>query len=312
MKILLTNVGRRTYFVDYLEKLIDKNYKIEIYVSDRSRNVASYFSNISKFIILPKVIDNHKKYIDVLYKKCLQHKINLIIPLSDLDLMPLSLNKLKFKKINCDIIISNPNIIKICEDKKDLNKFLKKNNFKSPNIFLDKNKILFPIICKPNKGSGSKDNIIYRKKDDFPKEIKKEYIYQKFIYGQEYGLDILNDFKGRFVSYCLKKKIEMRSGETDKAYTKNNKKILNISKKISKNLKHIGNLDCDLIIDKNDNIYFIDFNCRFGGGYPFTHAAGLNYLEFLINEKLKKKNINLPLKYKEKFIAKGIQIYYEN
>ena len=33
------------------------------------------------------------------------------------------------------------------------------------------------------------------------------------------NLDILNDFDGRFVSYCLKKKIEMRSGETDKAIT---------------------------------------------------------------------------------------------
>ena len=109
-----------------------------------------------------------------------------------------------------------------------------------------------------------------------------------------------------------KEKIEMRSGETDKAFTINNEQILKLSKKISKNLKHIGNLDCDLIISKNKSIFVIDFNCRFGGGYPFTHAIGLNFLEYLINDKLNEKNIKLPQKYEEKFIAKGIKVFHEN
>lgn len=312
MKILLTNVGRRTYFIDYLNDLIKKNKDIEIYISDRSKKVASYFTNVSKFLVLPKVIGNHKNYINSLLKKCHENKIDLIIPLSDLDLLPLSLNKSRFKNQNCDILISKPKVIKICENKFELNKFLKKNNIKFPINFENDKDMIFPIISKPSDGSGSRNVFIYKKKDELPSRLDKKFIYQKFISGQEYGLDILNDFNGRFISYCLKKKIEMRSGETDKAFTINNEQILKLSKKISKNLKHIGNLDCDLIISKNKSIFVIDFNCRFGGGYPFTHAIGLNFLEYLINDKLNEKNIKLPQKYEEKFIAKGIKVFHEN
>ena len=67
-----------------------------------------------------------------------------------------------------------------------------------------------------------------------------------------------------------------------------------------------------MIISKNKSIFVIDFNCRFGGGYPFTHAIGLNFLEYLINDKLNEKNIKLPQKYEEKFIATGIKVFHEN
>ena len=307
MKILLTNVGRRTYFIDYLNEIKNLGIQIDIYVSDRTKSVASYNCDIKKFLITPKVLNNQKKYISSLYQHCLKYKIDLIIPLSDLDLYPLSINKVKFRKINTKILVSNPKIIKICEDKSILHKFLKKNNLQYSNVFNKISDFEYPVVEKPISGSGSKDIITYKINEI--KSMKPGYIYQKKIIGVEYGLDILNDFKGNFISYCLKKKIEMRAGETDKAKTINNIRILNLSKKISKYLKHIGNLDCDLFIDKYNNIFIIDLNCRFGGGYPFTHAIGLNYIKYLLNDLLKIKNNNLSLKYKEKYLAKGIKIY---
>ena len=42
----------------------------------------------------------------------------------------------------------------------------------------------------------------------------------------------------------------MRHGETDIAKVIYNKKVLKLSKKLSKDLKHVGNLDCDIIYDK--------------------------------------------------------------
>ena len=37
-----------------------------------------------------------------------------------------------------------------------------------------------------------------------------------------------------------------------------------------------GNLDVDLFYD-GDKITVLELNARFGGGYPFTHAAGANF-----------------------------------
>ena len=66
----------------------------------------------------------------------------------------------------------------------------------------------------------------------------------------------------------------MRSGETDSAKILTQGKILQIGQINFKKIRHVGNLDCDAIEDKVGNIYFIDFNLRFGGGYAFTHVYG--------------------------------------
>ena len=132
------------------------------------------------------------------------------------------------------------------------------------------------FIKKLRTGHSSLDQVIIKKLQK--KDFENKYIIQEYINGDELHLDILNDHNGEFISSCLKKKISMRFGETDIAKVINNKKIKELSKNLSKNLKHIGNLDCDVILTNKKKPYLIDVNPRFGGGYPFTHVAGLNYL----------------------------------
>ena len=85
-----------------------------------------------------------------------------------------------------------------------------------------------------------------------------------------------------------KKKILMRSGETDKAKIVISKIFEIFSKRLSRELGHIGNLDCDIILS-NNKIYLLDLNPRFGGGYPFTHLAGLNYINAILKMALNKE-----------------------
>ena len=150
---------------------------------------------------------------------------------------------------------------------------------------------------------------LFRVKKKLSHLENKKILIQKFIKGTEYNLDILNDLSGKFVSCCIKKKILMRAGETDKCEVVHNKYIENFSKKISKSLMHIGNLDCDLIISKNKKIFLIDLNPRFGGGYPFTHLAGLNYLYSLVR-MFKKKSFKIKPKPRCIVGMKGINISY--
>ena len=97
----------------------------------------------------------------------------------------------------------------------------------------------------------------------------------------------------------------MRSGETDKAETIYSKKFTKIAKKISSIFKHIGNLDVDFIINSNNQIYFLDFNPRFGGGYPFTHLAGFDYLKTIL-ELYSGEKITLNKKGEKLIVLKSI------
>lgn len=306
MNILLTSVGRRSYLVNYFKEAL--NGKGEIHVAN-STDLSPAFNVADFSIVTPIIYDD--KYIDFLLKYCIDHSIQAIISLFDIDLFVLSRNKERFEKIGVRIIVSNTNVIEICNDKWETYKFLLENGFNTPKTYLtlkkaiediDNHKVSYPLIVKPRWGMGSisvyeADNeeelkVFFTK---IKKEILKSYLsyesktdyencilIQEKLNGQEYGLDVINDLDGNFQSVIPKLKYAMRSGETDCAVTVENESLKNIGEKISVLLKHVANLDVDVfVVDKK--IYILEMNARFGGGYPFSHIAGVNLPLAIIN-----------------------------
>ena len=100
-------------------------------------------------------------------------------------------------------------------------------------------------------------------------------IIQEKALGEEYGLDVVNDLEGNYVTTFVKHKLVMRSGETDIAETKKINELEKLGKNIGEKLKHRGNLDMDVFWDKSNPI-ILELNARFGGGYPASHIAGAN------------------------------------
>ena len=309
MRILVTNIGRRIYFGNFLVDLKKKIKNLKIYLSDDSSNIAGLKIKGVQNVKLPRVENGDKNYLKKVIQIVKNKKITLIIPCTNYDLNILSLNKDQFNKIGCHIMVSRNDLINKCLDKKKLYELSKKYNFYSPKIFNNlnetkKSKIKF-FIKKLRKGHSSLNQKIIKK----PKKLdfSNKYILQEYIHGDEFHLDILNDHNCNFISSCLKKKISMRYGETDIAKVIYDKKINKLSKKLSKDLKHIGNLDCDIIYDKINKIpYIIDINPRFGGGYPFTHLSGNNFLgKYILNlmgRKFKEKSKT------NKIFSKGISL----
>lgn len=126
---------------------------------------------------------------------------------------------------------------------------------------------------------------MYRTSKD---DIDHAILIQEKIPGKEYGMDVLNDFEGNHVGTFVREKLQMRSGETDKAISVIDSRFHEVGKIIGDNLKHIGNLDCD-VFEHNGELYVLELNPRFGGGYPFSHEAGNNtaaiYIEWLKGNK---------------------------
>jgi len=289
INLLLTNVGRKIYFLNFVKKI---NPNIKIHISDCNINNAAFAAdkNINKYLVSEST-SRPKKYLRDIINIVKKNKINILIPLTDYDLNIFSMNKSNFAELNCKVVVSSNEVISICLDKKKTETFARKYNFYYPKSYysLKKLKINFPVIKKKILGSGSIGYSIIENKNQIKEFfIEGKDMIQQFINGDEFNIDILNDFDGNFVSYCAKKKILMRSGETDKAKIVINKLFEIFSKKLSKNLGHIGNLDCDVIL-KNNKIYILDLNPRFGGGYPFTHLAGLNYISAILEMALNKK-----------------------
>jgi carbamoyl-phosphate synthase large subunit len=312
MKVLLTNSGRRTYIVKYLFELQDSyDSNIEVFVSDTSIDVPSFWvdERIHQ-IVTPRVDKDNDYYIEVLLQKCQENDIDIIIPLMDYELCLLAKNKEQFKEIKTTVVVSDYAIVENCLDKNKCYEFCIKNSILIPKTWHQKEKISTDkgIVVKKINGSGSVDLHNFKSKEVISTFFDDTFLYQELIVGQEYGMDILNDFDGNFLHCCARKKLAMRAGETDKAEVIYDERFTKLAKIISLLFKHIGNMDIDFIVDEGGAIYFIDFNPRFGGGYPFTHLAGFNYIKAIF-ELHKDRQTSLPFRGKRIVGMKGIETF---
>ena len=252
MNILLVNPGRRDYMVNFFLSL-KKKYNLNIFLVDPDKNVPSFkVSTLTKNNVCPKV-KNSKKFLSFLNKYVLKNKIDVIFPISDRELKILSQKKKFFMKKGVKVIVSDLKIIENCQNKIKFSKYLKKFNILCPKIITKKNiKKNLPVIKKEVNGSASKNQEVIFKSSQININYEKKFFFQKFLKYQEYNLDILNDLNGNYLHSCAKKKLFIRSGETDKAVMINNKVFENFAKKLSKALKHVGIIDVDFFYNKKN------------------------------------------------------------
>jgi carbamoyl-phosphate synthase large subunit len=226
-----------------------------------------------------------------------------VIPLNDLELPLLAENKTRFQSEGTIVVVSDAKVVNICFDKYQALEFAKKHGIAVPPTFfspvvarqaLDTGELTFTLIIKPRWGSASFGvKVCYDEEElnhvfelakkrlarsfvaKISADMEQSLLIQTKIGGQEYGLDIVNDLSGRHVCTFVKRKLAMRSGETDKAVSVDQQELSDIGKHIGRCLGHVGNLDADICGD-DDGFYLIDMNPRFGGGYPFSQLAGAN------------------------------------
>ena len=306
MNILLTSVGRRAYIIDYLRDIYKDLGLIGNIVATNSDMNTTAMSVADKAFESPLIYD--EEYIPFLLEICKNEKIDILISLFDIDLMILAKNKSRLEALGVKVIVSNEDVINICNDKFEMLKYLEKINLPVPETYLDLDKALEyadfhkkTYILKPRWGVGSLSifeaenkkelEVLYEKakrsiqnsylRFESNADMNRAILIQEKIKGDEFGLDIFNDLKGENLSVTVKRKYAMRSGETDIAEVTKNSDLKTVGKKIAKSLSHIGNLDMDILLS-DGKAYIIDMNARFGGGYPFTHNAGVNELEAII------------------------------
>lgn len=297
MNLLFTSAGRRGYLLDYFKAALKG--KGEVHAANSSP-YAPAFLHADKSTVTPLIYS--EEYIDFLLEYCARHAINAIIPLFDIDIPVLAKNKSRFADAGVTVIVSNPRVADICNDKLMSYCFLLQCGLDTPRTYadleearhaLDQRMLHFPLVIKPRWGMGSIGLYVAEDSQELgvfygkvAREIERSYLkyesaiepnrsvlIQQMVIGIEYGLDVVNDLEANHVATFVKQKLTMRSGETDSAVTVDDSTLLVLGRRISASLGHIGNLDVD-VMKYDEKSYVLELNARFGGGYPFSHLAG--------------------------------------
>lgn len=306
MNILLTSAGRRTYLVEYFKQALKGKGKVHA-----SNSILTYtLLQADRYVLTPNIYN--LDYITFLLGYCKKHNISTVISLFDIDLPVLARNCQIFKDNGIRLIVSDYRVTEICNDKWLTFEFLHNIGIRQTPTFINlvdakqaikQGVISYPLFIKPRWGMGSigiykvenedELDVLYKKlhREIFNTYLKYEsemdrdscIVIQQAINGQEYGIEIINDLNANYVATMAKKKIAMRSGETDIAEIVDSKLFESIGRRIAENLKHVAILDVDCFIAENGDVYVLEMNSRFGGQYPFSHLAGANMPQQIIN-----------------------------
>lgn len=222
VNILFLGGARR---ISLAERFIDAAERLKIEPSlfsyELSENVA--ISGLAKIIVGLKW--NHKDILKHLSKVIDDLNINIVLPFVD----PATVVAAKLKKKRKDIFIpvSDESICDIFFDKRKANAWFVKNGFPVP-----ESSSSFPLIAKPYKGSATKHVMIMKNIEDlefFKANFnQKKYLVQRFIEGTEYTIDSYISVFGQTLSVVPRKRIEIMAGEVTKSITERELRIITL------------------------------------------------------------------------------------
>tara|TARA_B100000886_G_scaffold45538_1_gene27971 strand:- start:242 stop:1222 length:981 start_codon:yes stop_codon:yes gene_type:complete len=210
-----------------------------------------------------------------------EQNVKLIIPSTDFEAVTLAIN---YKKINCKIIASEANILKIY-----LDKYI---------TFLHHSKLGIPfakswlpseydfsqneIIAKPRKGRGSRSIIINPQN---PQNFNDEYIIQPLLIGKEITTSIYVDKKNNIHGIFTMER-QLQNGTTIKGTVISdfNKIIKNIAQKMIDFGGLRGCFNIQSIVNKDGLVIPFEINCRVSGTNSIRHNLGFKDVKYLIQE----------------------------
>lgn len=236
---------------------------------------------------------NDAEYVDKVLNICLKENISYVIIGSDTELQSFAVSRKRFKDLNINVIVSDPTVINIADDKLLTAVWLEQYGFPFPKTMLlevpNVDKLLtwkFPVILKPKKGGRRSYGV---KRVDNLKALTKLWsngeannvVVQEELQGDEFTAGVLC-VNGSVKAVCVLKR-DLRDGNTFNAYHDEAcDKFIPKLTEIARALKPEGPCNFQFRVKDNEPTIF-EINARFSGTTPLRMMFGFNEVEALLN-----------------------------
>jgi carbamoyl-phosphate synthase large subunit len=292
--VLLLSAGRRVELIKaFKQELHLRGLNSLMFATDLKPEMSAACQLADQVFALPRVTAHG--YMDELLALCLKHKVGLVVPTIDTELLSLAEQRDRFAAEGIDLVISDEALVRVCRDKRLTAQLFNSVGIDVPKI-LDRQQLTFPCFAKPYDGSRSvgaaklsqATDLSDGMRDD-PKLMFMEFIDQTF---EEYTVDAYYDRMGVLKCLVPRHRLEVRDGEINKGITRKQHVYEYLIGKLGNIKGARGCLTVQLFAHPHEKRYAaLEINPRFGGGFPLSFAAGANYPGWLIDEYLLQKEI---------------------
>lgn len=290
--ILLSSAGKR---VELLKEFQKEQHGVQVLAVDLNPFMSPACHVADKAFPVPRV--TAQDFIPALLSICKENNVGIVIPTIDTELLVLAENRKVFAENGIEIMVSDPEFISICRDKRKTMSLFDKIGIPYPKP-IDKHNPTFPLFAKPYDGSLSTNIHVITKPEELtvdilndPKLIFMELVdkkeYKEFTVDMYYGND------GKVKSIVPRERVEIRSGELNKGIARKNHIVDFLKERMGVMPGVRGCICIQLFYREADNdILGIEINPRYGGGYPLSYYAGANFPKMMIKEYLEVKEID--------------------
>jgi carbamoyl-phosphate synthase large subunit len=280
MNILLTSVGCMGY-VGLIKAFQEEGHKV--FGVDCSSEAVG-FKFCDGFSLVPHGDD--ADYIEYVLRACNYHKIDIVIPSSDNEILNIGENRDILESLGCKILLPSNETLNICNNKRIFYERLADWGITHPKMYniLD---VEFPAIVKPEVGKGSTGvRKVFNLTDT--SYLLDDYVIQDFIAGDEYTVDILADKTSGIVAMVKRKRNAIESGLSVQAEVEEmSEEEQLVCSRLNTRLDMVG-MYCVQYIKNNTGIYVLEINPRFGGGSVLSLKADPSIIDKYINIVLDK------------------------
>ena len=283
MNVLITSASRKVGLIKAFQYALRKEGGGSVIAVDMNRRSAALYCADHSYIVPSST---NAGFFDTISGICHKHEVKIIIPTRDEELPVFANEREHFEKAGIKVMVSNPETISTCQDKKRFIDFCIKKGFTVPKTF-DLNEISpdtgFPLFMRERFGKGSKNAFCVTNFHEFEylKTHMEDPVIQQFIDAPEYTVDLFADFSGRIISVVPRERLTIVGGESFIAITRKKKDIIEETIRLARALNIVGHATIQCFHHEG-RVKFIEVNPRYGGGANLSFAAGACTPAFLI------------------------------
>jgi carbamoyl-phosphate synthase large subunit len=219
-------------------------------------------------------------YVPALAEAVGRHGVELIVPLTDLDMTILAERR---GELGAFVLLPGPEVAERTNDKYETHLFLQGRGIGSPPAWLPDDvpaDLPFPVLVKARRGFGSRN--IFRAEnreelDFFLARTPAESFVQEVCAGEEFSMDAFCDTEGRCLNSIPRTMIESKGGESIKGMTIADEELIALGRDVSEAIGVVGPATVQCFRAKPGDCRVTDVNLRFGGAFPLPLAAGSDY-----------------------------------
>jgi carbamoyl-phosphate synthase large subunit len=288
--LLFTSAGRRNQLIQcFREDARALGLDLTVLAADLCPELSPACHEADTAFRVPRCTS--EEYVPALLALCREQSVSLLVPTIDPELSVLARHVADFSAIGTRVLISEPDVVQLGNDKLATARCLAKAGIPTPKTVtlaeyrLDRNCINGPVIAKPNAGSASVGIVRPRSAADLDGVPDAGYIVQELWSGAEFTVNVFFDQKGCLQAAVPHRRLEVRGGEVSKGRTERLPQLVDAAAKLGNALAGArGPLCFQAIVRADGEFCVFEINARFGGGYPLAHRAGAAFSLWLLEE----------------------------